>query len=188
MSRCTNTSNALVLLWSSARTLRLLLVMEALILASLTVLSKYFLAKVFKNGERKFLIQNYLCNFPCLTLCYREYSEAQSRQFSSGCQDNFAIFAFLAFLLTVLDLVLEMQGGAGRKKREEDPTLSSSSMLNNVVGRNATLVTYSLFRGFLNSVDANHHHCKMKYICEGAEESLKYGYIAPKMINLSRYS
>jgi len=155
-------------------------------LASLTVLSKYFLAKVFKNGERKFLIPNYLCNFPFLTLCYREYAEAQSRQFSSGCQDNFAIFAFLAFLLTVLDLVLEMQGGAGRKKREEDPTLSSSSMLNNEVGRNATLVTYSLFRGFLNSVDANHHHCKMKYICEGAEESLKYGYIAPKMINLSR--
>ena len=27
-----------------------------------------------------------------------------ARQFSSGCQDSFAIFAFLAFLLTVLDL------------------------------------------------------------------------------------
>ena len=37
------------------------------------------------------------------------YTEYEARQFSSGCQDNFAIFAFLAFLLTVLDLVLEMQ-------------------------------------------------------------------------------
>ena len=39
----------------------------------------------------------------------------------------------------------------------------------------------------MNSVDAM-PKCKMKYICEGAQESLKYGYIAPKMINLTRYS
>ena len=113
------------------------------------------------------------------------YTEYEARQFSSGCQDNFAIFAFLAFLLTVLDLVLEMQ--ARRKKRSEDNLMARSSILSNEVGRNATLVTYSLFRGFMNSVDAM-PKCKMKHICEGAQESLKYGYIAPKMINLTRYS
>ena len=113
------------------------------------------------------------------------YTEYEARQFSSGCQDNFAIFAFLAFLLTVLDLVLEMQ--ARRKKRSEDNLMARSSILSNEVERNATLVTYSLFRGFMNSVDAM-PKCKMKYICEGAQESLKYGYIAPKMINLTRYS
>ena len=117
--------------------------------------------------------------------CFRGNHEDEARTFSSGCQDNFAIFAFLAFLLTVLDLVLEMQGGAGggRRKREDR---SKSTILSNEVGKNATLVTYSLFRGFMNSVDANSHHCKMKYICEGAEESLKYGYLAPKIINLAR--
>ena len=119
----------------------------------------------------------------------REHSKVEARQFSSGCQDNFAIFAFLAFLLTVLDLVLEMQGGAaGGGKRRKRSDLSQLSFIGNEDGRNATLVSYALFRGFMNSIDADSYHCKVKYICEGAEESLKYGHLAPKIINLTRYS
>ena len=36
-----------------------------------------------------------------------------------GCSDSFSVFAFLAFLLALIDLFLELQGTmGGRKKRE----------------------------------------------------------------------
>ena len=82
-----------------------------------------------------------------------------------------------------------MQGGAaGGGKRRKRSDLSELSFIGNEDGRNATLVSYALFRGFMNSIDADSYHCKVKYICEGAEESLKYGHLAPKIINLTRYS
>ena len=46
--------------------------------------------------------------------------ESQPRTFSSGCNDAFSVFGFLAFLLALLDLIMELNATpapVGRKKR-----------------------------------------------------------------------
>ena len=44
-------------------------------------------------------------------------AEFQPRTFSSGCNDAFSVFGFLAFLLALLDLILELNMSKKRRKR-----------------------------------------------------------------------
>ena len=44
-------------------------------------------------------------------------AEFQPRTFSSGCNDAFSVFGFLAFLLALLDLILELNMNKRRRKR-----------------------------------------------------------------------
>ena len=43
--------------------------------------------------------------------------EFEPRTFSSGCNDAFSVFGFLAFLLALLDLILELNMNRRRRKR-----------------------------------------------------------------------
>ena len=92
-----------------------------------------------------------------------DYSEP--RTFSSGCNDAFSVFGFLAFLLALLDLIMEMNGGA-RKKRDA---------MNHPEFREGALASYSMFRGFLNAMDAETPACSKLFICEAAVQASKRG-------------
>ena len=105
--------------------------------------------------------------------------------YSSGCQDNFAIFAFLAFLLAVLDFVMETQmmaGGGKRKKREVTFPLDQNKLT-----KNATLTSYSMFRGFMNAMATEDEQCKSLFMCESGREVKQYGPLAERIAILSRY-
>ena len=108
-------------------------------------------------------------------------SRFSPRTFSSGCNDNFAIFAFLAFLLTVLDLIMEMNG-MRRRRRDTDRT----QILHDETDKNATVATYTLFRGFLNAVAADNDQCQMLFLCESGLETVPYGKTAVKIATLAR--
>ena len=108
-------------------------------------------------------------------------SRFSPRTFSSGCNDNFAIFAFLAFLLTVLDLIMEMQG---MKRRRRD--LDTTQILHDETSKNATVATYTLFRGFLNAVASDNDQCQMLFLCESGLETANYGKAATKIATLAR--
>ena len=48
---------------------------------------------------------------------------SEPRTFSSGCNDAFSVFGFLAFLLALLDLIMELNMmAAGRKRRKRFST------------------------------------------------------------------
>ncbi|XP_042887299.1 uncharacterized protein LOC122263061 [Penaeus japonicus] len=94
-----------------------------------------------------------------------------------GCTDSFSVFGFLAFLLALLDLVLELQGNR-RKKRDilgtEDFDLKSECQSQEEV-QQATSACYSLLRGFLNTLAAQDPECAKRFLCEGAEEAASAG-------------
>ena len=46
-----------------------------------------------------------------------ENVKSQARTFSSGCNDAFSVFGFLAFLLALLDLILELNMNRKRRRR-----------------------------------------------------------------------
>ena len=100
--------------------------------------------------------------------------------YSSGCQDNFAIFAFLAFLLAVLDFVMEMQGG-NKKKRSTSNVLQESDL-----SRNATLASYAIFRGFMNTISTENEQCQLLFTCESGIEVSQYGEIGEEIAILTR--
>lgn len=104
---------------------------------------------------------------------------ASARGYSSGCQDDFAIFAFLAFLLTVLDLILELQGGMMKRKKREFELKSDSTT------RNSALAAYSLFRGFLNAIDSDEFDCATLLLCEAGLEASKFGDVGRLLTSLS---
>ena len=71
----------------------------------------------------------------------------------SGCDDPFAIFGFLAFLLAMLQLLVD--SGSKKKKRS-----TADCQLENRQGgcrdremREGTLAVYSMIQGFLNTMD-----------------------------------
>ena len=71
----------------------------------------------------------------------------------SGCDDPFAIFGFLAFLLALLQLLVD--SGSKKKKR----STGDCQLVNRQGGsrdremREAALAVYSMIQGFLNSMD-----------------------------------
>ena len=48
-------------------------------------------------------------------------TEFQPRTFSSGCNDAFSVFGFLAFLLALLDLILELNMAKKRRRKRFSP-------------------------------------------------------------------
>ncbi|XP_047488984.1 uncharacterized protein LOC125039225 [Penaeus chinensis] len=95
-----------------------------------------------------------------------------------GCSDSFSVFGFLAFLLALLDLILELQGNR-RKKRdargvEEDVNLKAECQSQDEI-QQATSACYSLLRGFLNTLAAQDAECARRFLCEGAEEAASAG-------------
>ena len=114
-----------------------------------------------------------------LLLQHHRETRDTSRTFSSGCNDAFSVFGFLAFLLALLDLIMELNGGMmmggggggggrgwGRRKRavSQQPEV-----------RQAMLASYSMFRGFLNALDADNPACSALFMCEAAVEAARRG-------------
>ena len=85
-------------------------------------------------------------------------------------------------MLALLDLILELQGDAGRKKRD----ISDQEMLD----RNATLASHFMMRGFLNTWDisskSKSQNCQQKVFCEGIYEASKLGLIGQEIAKISR--
>ena len=69
----------------------------------------------------------------------------------AGCDDPFAIFGFLAFLLALLQLLLD--SGDGRRKRSVTRCQVSREQEINPELREASLAVYTLLQGFLNTMD-----------------------------------
>ena len=49
------------------------------------------------------------------------------------------------------------------------------------------LASYSLFRGFLNAMDAEDSICSQFFICEGSHEAAKLGWIGTSLAKVARY-
>ncbi|KAG0718197.1 hypothetical protein GWK47_052890 [Chionoecetes opilio] len=124
-------------------------------------------------------------------------SQVQPRFLSggySGCNDSFSVFGFLAFLLALFDLIMELQDDADAAA---DTTMRSARNLSAREGRAADLLAeqllpvsaqehgegsqqaaaacHSMLRGFLNGVTANDATCAERFLCEGAEEATAAG-------------
>lgn len=115
-------------------------------------------------------------------MCFNNQKFRDSaRGYSSGCNDDFAIFAFLAFLLTVLDLIMELQGGMMKRKKRE------IELKSDLTAKNSTLAAYSLFRGFLNAIDSDGDNleCATMFLCEAESEASKFGKIGKILTSLS---
>ncbi|KAK7084970.1 hypothetical protein SK128_021013 [Halocaridina rubra] len=104
--------------------------------------------------------------------------------FSGGCNDAFSVFGFLAFLLALLDLILEFGSeDTNRKRREtesheryfpEDMFTTNRLRTNPDIVR-ASSACYSMYRGFLNALAATDHECAKRFLCEGAQEAASQG-------------
>ena len=51
----------------------------------------------------------------------------------------------------------------------------------------AILASYSIFRGFLNAMDAEDSICSQFFICEGSHEAAKLGWIGTSLAKVARY-
>ena len=51
----------------------------------------------------------------------------------------------------------------------------------------AILASYSIFRGFLNAMDAEDSTCSQYFICEGSQEAAKLGWIGRSLAKVGRY-
>ena len=69
----------------------------------------------------------------------------------SGCDDPFAIFGFLAFLLALLQLLVD-SGSKKKKRSAEDCQLVNRQGGSREV-REGALAVYSMIQGFLNTMD-----------------------------------
>jgi len=108
-----------------------------------------------------------------------------------GCNsDAFAVFGFLAFLLAAANLFMQNQAG-GRRKRSVDPSSNPFHSENTMMcsaprstsewNQEVVLASYSLFRGFLNALDAENSTCSQFIICEASKEAAKLGWIGKSL-------
>jgi len=121
--------------------------------------------------------------------------EGEARTFSSGCNDAFTVFAFMAFLLALLDLILELQMERRKRSTNEnnfdiifDEIVLDEQDSFNMVERNATLATHSIFRGFLNTLTGignKEESCAQFYFCEAAYHASNFGDIGRKIARIS---
>ena len=71
-----------------------------------------------------------------------------------GCDDPFAIFGFLAFLLALLQLLVDSGGEeGGMKKRSVDQCTQEQAVQSSPQLREGVLGAYIMFQGFLNALD-----------------------------------
>ena len=75
----------------------------------------------------------------------------------NGCDDPFAIFGFLAFLLALLQLLVD-SGGEERKKRSTYQCSHEQALKNSPELKEGVLGAYIMFQGFLNAVDVGRDH------------------------------
>ncbi|XP_064080689.1 uncharacterized protein LOC135197566 [Macrobrachium nipponense] len=105
-----------------------------------------------------------------------------------GCTDSFSVFGFLAFLLALLDLILDLQmnmaaggGGAGGRSIRSPGGVHQASgrppltCQDNAELQQATSACYSMLRGFLNALASDDPECAERFLCEGAEEAAAAG-------------
>merc|ERR1712183_653583 len=98
----------------------------------------------------------------------------------SGCNDPFAIFGFLAFLLVLLQLLAN--NGGGRKKRSS--RLCSYHEESNQL-KEGRLAVHLVFQGFLNSLSEGDISCKQRSLCEGLSEAVKLGEVGSIVAKVS---
>ncbi|MPC16822.1 uncharacterized protein LOC123499706 [Portunus trituberculatus] len=107
----------------------------------------------------------------------------QGRMYGS-CTDSFSIFGFLAFLLALLDLVMELQNmdetTAETERRRREVMGKAQNQVTDLTCQDlemqeAASASYSLLRGFLNALTAQDQECANKFVCEGAEEAAAAG-------------
>ena len=93
------------------------------------------------------LLRDSSLSFPSsVSSLLENYIEDSSSTARSGCNDPFAIFGFLAFLLVLLQL-LANNNGRRRKRSEENCYNQESDQV-----REAMLAVHLVFQGFLNSL------------------------------------
>ncbi|XP_063866318.1 uncharacterized protein LOC135103678 isoform X2 [Scylla paramamosain] len=114
----------------------------------------------------------------------------QGRMYGS-CTDSFSIFGFLAFLLALLDLVMELQNmnETGRRRREatdEAENEVTDLTCQDLEMQEAASASYSLLRGFLNALAAQDQECANKFVCEGAEEAAAAGPLGEVVSRVAR--
>ncbi|KAG7173417.1 hypothetical protein Hamer_G018703 [Homarus americanus] len=117
-----------------------------------------------------------------------EIASAEGRMY--GCSDSFSVFGFLAFLLALLDLILELQamnntGGTRRRRAAEDDTDLTLGCQEDVEMQQATSASYSLLRGFLNALATDDPGCAKRFLCEGAEEAAAAGQLGEVVANVA---
>ena len=121
---------------------------------------------------------------------YKKRGSVSARTFSSGCNDAFSVFGFLAFLLALLDLIMELNmgdmaaggGDAGFKRRKRSVSNHHPQM------REGTLAAYSMFRGFLNAMDADSSDCSALFVCEAATQAGMRGSTGLSLAKAARYN
>ena len=80
-----------------------------------------------------------------------------AREGGYGCDDPFAIFGFLAFLLALLQLLVDSGGGEERRKRSTNQCNHEEAFKTNPDVREGVLGAYIMLQGFLNSLDTGRH-------------------------------
>lgn len=112
---------------------------------------------------------------PSLHQLLHNHSDEQGTA-RGGCDDGFGVFGFLAFLLALLDLLLEL-GDDGRKKRSAEGVCKVPNPHPQV--REGTLAALSMLRGFLNAVEpleeTDSQECAALALCEATSEAAKQG-------------
>ena len=83
------------------------------------------------------------------TVTHGDGDDSTPRQ--GGCDDPFAIFGFLAFLLALLQLLVD--SGDGRRRRSVGRCQVSRQQGISSELREASLAVYTLIQGFLNTMD-----------------------------------
>ncbi|XP_042221012.1 uncharacterized protein LOC121865562 [Homarus americanus] len=109
---------------------------------------------------------------------------------SGGCNDAFSGFGFLAFLLALLDLILELQNNTGTRRRREAGDWSGgedllSLHLEDPRSHRAAAACYSMYRGFLNALSTTDGDCAKRFLCEGAEEAASTGKLGQMIANVA---
>ncbi|XP_042876680.1 uncharacterized protein LOC122256196 [Penaeus japonicus] len=100
---------------------------------------------------------------------------------SGGCNDAFTGFGFLAFLLALLDLILELQDGNRRRRSVPNDlglgpeAFTTMALESGPEAQGAAAACYSLHRAFLNALATRDGECARRFMCEGAEEAAASG-------------
>lgn len=105
---------------------------------------------------------------------------------SGGCNDAFSGFGFLAFLLALLDLILELNNDAAGRRRRRDAASAfvgssperlfvTNGLKSDPEMEKASSACYSMYRGFLNALAATEEVCAKRFLCEGASEAASQG-------------
>ncbi|KAK8390740.1 hypothetical protein O3P69_010447 [Scylla paramamosain] len=107
----------------------------------------------------------------------------------AGCNDAFSVFGFLAFLLALFDLIMELQNNMNMTRSVRDVSawegraseflaehlLPISSQENGEEPQQAAAACYSMLRGFLHGMTTTDAVCAEKFVCEGADAAAATG-------------